>query len=97
MLRQLAQEGKMASTAYGRKRALELSLAMMNKQKEALKKQAKASNIAAMISSGTAIGGAIIGGVMGGLPGAALGATLGGGAGNVLTSGSELNSSGYKL
>jgi hypothetical protein len=98
MLRQLAQEGKNASTAYGRKRALELSLAMMEKQKEALKKQAKASNIASIITSGTAIGGAIIGGIYGGgLPGAALGASLGGSAGSMLTSGSELNSSGYNL
>jgi hypothetical protein len=66
---------------YSRARAMELQAKVIEKLKEAAKKQAKAGNIAAIISGTMTVGGAVIGAVAtGGTPmGAAAGAGIGGG------------------
>lgn len=86
MLAQLRREGKAATSREARRRALELSLDILNKQKDALKKANKASNMAAIITGTFQIGGAVIGGVYGGPAGAAGGSALGAGIGAAVSS-----------
>lgn len=80
-LKALQDLGTRAATAESRKRGLELTLAMLEKQKKAAKDQAKAANIASMITGGATVIGAGIGGIYGGPVGASTGAAIGGAAG----------------
>lgn len=98
LLAQLKREGQMAATAEARKRQLELTIKMLERQKEAAKQAAKASNIANIITGAVTIGGAALGTwAMPGV-GTAVGASIGSAVGNYLgnTQGAqELGSSVY--
>ena len=59
---------------------------MMEKQKDAMLKAAKASNMAAILSGAFTIGGAVLGGYFGGPIGASIGAKAGGVAGEAVAS-----------
>ena len=86
LLREIQRTADDKRGTYSRARAMELQAKVIEKLKEAAKKQAKAGNIAAIISGTMTIGGAVTGAVIGSgagpagtLAGASAGAAIGGG------------------
>lgn len=81
LLAQIQREATQSAQGITRDRALQLQKQLLAVQKDAIQKQSKAANIAAILSGTFTIGGAAVGGMLGSYFGADIGADIGSGLG----------------